>query len=57
MGSESKVLVKIENYQIYEDIAEDILNNLVFGINEDHVNQLLFVSMMENAISYLADDI
>ena len=43
---------------LYEDIAEDILNNLVFDAsNEDHVNQLLFVSMMENAISYLADDV
>ena len=43
---------------LYEDIAEDILNNLVFdSSNEDHVNQLLFVSMMENAISYLADDV
>ena len=43
---------------LYEDIAEDILNNLVFDAsNVDYVNQLLFVSMMENAISYLADDV
>tara|TARA_B100001741_G_scaffold97169_1_gene79592 strand:- start:2324 stop:2761 length:438 start_codon:yes stop_codon:yes gene_type:complete len=43
---------------LYEDIAEDILNNLVFdSSNVDYVNQLLFVSMMENAISYLADDV
>ena len=43
---------------LYEDIAEDILNNLVFDTsNVDYVNQLLFVSMMENAISYLADDV
>ena len=59
MGSESKVLVQNrELSNLYEDIAEDILNNLVFDAsNEDHVNQLLFVSMMENAISYLADDV
>ena len=43
---------------LYEDIAEDILNNLLFDAsNVDYVNQLLFVSMMENAISYLADDV
>ena len=43
---------------LYEDIAEDILNNLVFdSSNVDYVNQLLFVSMIENAISYLADDV
>ena len=43
---------------LYEDIAEDILNNLVFDAsNVDYVNQLLFVSMIENAISYLADDV
>tara|TARA_B100001113_G_scaffold255559_1_gene210859 strand:- start:1110 stop:1571 length:462 start_codon:yes stop_codon:yes gene_type:complete len=59
VGSESKVLVQNrELSNLYEDIAEDILNNLVFDAsNEDHVNQLLFVSMMENAISYLADDV
>ncbi len=59
MGSESKVLVQNrELSNLYEDIAEDILNNLVFdSSNVDHVNQLLFVSMMENAISYLADDV
>ena len=59
MGSESKVLVQNrELSNLYEDIAEDILNNLVFDTsNVDYVNQLLFVSMMENAISYLADDV
>ena len=59
MGSESKVLVQNrELSNLYEDIAEDILNNLVFDAsNVDYVNQLLFVSMMENAISYLADDV
>ena len=58
-GSESKVLVQNrELSNLYEDIAEDILNNLVFDAsNEDHVNQLLFVSMMKNVISYLADDV
>ena len=59
MGSESKVLVQNrELSNLYEDIAEDILNNLLFDAsNVDYVNQLLFVSMMENAISYLADDV
>ena len=59
MGSESKVLVQNREFSnLYEDIAEDILNNLVFdSSNVDYVNQLLFVSMMENAISYLADDV
>ena len=59
MGSESKVLVQNrELSNLYEDIAEDILNNLVFdSSNVDYVNQLLFVSMIENAISYLADDV
>lgn len=59
MGSEFKVLVQNrELSNLYEDIAEDILNNLVFDTsNVDYVNQLLFVSMMENAISYLADDV
>ena len=59
MGSESEVLVQNrELSNLYEDIAEDILNNLVFDAsNVDYVNQLLFVSMMENAISYLADDV
>lgn len=59
MGSESKVLVQNrELSNLYEDIAEDILNNLVFDAsNVDYVNQLLFVSMIENAISYLADDV
>lgn len=59
MGPEFKVLVQNrELSNLYEDIAEDILNNLVFDTsNVDYVNQLLFVSMMENAISYLADDV
>jgi len=59
VGSESKVLVQNrELSNLYEDIAEDILNNLVFdSSNVDYVNQLLFVSMIENAISYLADDV
>ena len=43
---------------LYEDIAEDILGALVFdSSNEDNVNQLLFFSMLENAVSCLADDI
>ena len=41
---------------MYEDIAKDILKNLEFdSSNEDQINQLLFISMLENAISYLAD--
>ena len=42
---------------LYEDIAKDILKNLVFdSTNEDQINQLLFISMLENALSHLADD-
>jgi len=41
----------------YEDIAKDILKNLVFdSSHENQINQLLFISMLENALSHLADD-
>ena len=58
MGSKYKVLVQHRDLaNLYEDIAKDISINLVFdSSNEDYVNQLLFISMVENAISYLADD-
>ena len=57
MDSKSKVLVQnSELSNMYEDIAKDILKNLEFdSSNEDQINQLLFISMLENAISYLAD--
>ena len=57
MDSKSKVLVQnSELSNLYEDIAKDILKNLEFdSSNEDQINQLLFISMLENAISYLAD--
>ena len=42
---------------LYEDIAKDILKNLVFdSSHENQINQLLFISMLENALSHLADD-
>ena len=58
MDSKSKVLVQnSELSNLYEDIAKDILKNLVFdSTNEDQINQLLFISMLENALSHLADD-
>ena len=58
MDSESKVLVQnSELSNLYEDIAKDILKNLVFdSSHENQINQLLFISMLENAISHLADD-
>ena len=57
MDSKSKVLVQnSELSNLYEDIAKDILKNLEFdSSNEDQINQLLFISMLENAISCLAD--
>ena len=57
MDSESKVLVQnSELSNLYEDIAKDIIKNLEFdSSNEDQINQLLFISMIENAISYLAN--
>ena len=58
MDSKSKVLVQnSELSNLYEDIAKDIFKNLVFdSSNEDQINQLLFISMLENALSHLADD-
>ncbi len=58
MDSKSKVLVQnSELSNLYEDIAKDILNNLVFdSSHENQINQLLFISMLENALSHLADD-
>ena len=58
MDSKSKVLVQnSELSNLYEDIAKDILKNLVFdSSHENQVNQLLFISMLENALSHLADD-
>ncbi len=57
MDSKSKVLVQnSELSNLYEDIAMDIIKNLKFdSSNEDQINQLLFISMLENAISNLAD--
>ncbi len=58
MDSKSKVLVQnSELSNLYEDIAKDILKNLVFdSSHENQINQLLFISMLENALSHLADD-
>ena len=58
MDSKSKVLVQnSELSNLYEDVAKDILKNLVFdSSHENQINQLLFISMLENALSHLADD-
>jgi len=58
MDSKSEVLVQnSELSNFYEDIAKDILKNLVFdSSHENQINQLLFISMLENALSHLADD-
>jgi|TARA_B100000282_G_scaffold147103_1_gene105909 hypothetical protein len=58
MDSKSKVLVQnSELSNLYEDIAKDILKNLVFNSShENQINQLVFISMLENALSHLADD-
>ena len=43
---------------LYIDLSEEILKNLVFDSSpQDNQNQLLFISCIENSISYLADDI
>ena len=43
---------------LYIDLSEEILNNLVFDSSpQDNQNQLLFLNCIENSISYLADDI
>ena len=42
---------------LYIDLSEEILKNLVFDSSpQDNQNQLLFISCIENSISYLADD-
>ena len=58
MDSKSKVLVQnLELSNLYEDIAKDILKNLVFNSShENQIKQLVFISMLENALSHLADD-
>ena len=42
---------------LYIDLSEEILKNLIFDSSpQDNQNQLLFISCIENSISYLADD-
>ena len=59
MGSKFKELVKEKELSnLYIDLSEEILNNLVFDSSpKDNQSQLLFLSCIENSISYLADDI
>ena len=41
---------------LYVDLSEDILKNLIFDSSiKDKQNQLLFINCIENSISYLAD--
>jgi len=59
VGSKLKELVKEKELSnLYIDLSEEILNNLVFDSSpQDNQNQLLFLNCIENSISYLADDI
>ena len=42
---------------LYIDLSEEILKKLVFDSSpQDNQSQLLFISCIENSISYLADD-
>jgi len=43
---------------LYIDLSEDILKNLIFDLSiKDKQNQLLFINCIENSISSLADHI
>ena len=43
---------------LYVDLSEDILKNLIFDSSiKDKQNQLLFINCIENSISFLADHI
>ena len=59
MDSKFKELVKEKELSnLYIDLSEEILNNLVFDSSpKDNQSQLLFINCIENSISYLADDI
>ena len=58
MGSKLKELMREKELSnLYIDLSEEILKNLVFDSSpQDNQNQLLFISCIENSISYLADD-
>ena len=55
MGSKFKKLVKNKELSnLYFDISKEIL---IESISDDSTDQLLFLSCIENSLSYLADDI
>jgi hypothetical protein len=58
VGSKLKELMREKELSnLYIDLSEEILKKLVFDSSpQDNQNQLLFISCIENSISYLADD-
>ena len=59
MGRKLEKLVKEKELSnLFIDQAEDILNGLIFdSSSKDNQNQLLFMTCIENSLSYLADEI
>lgn len=59
MGRKLEKLVKEKELSnLFLDQAEDILNGLIFdSSSKDNQNQLLFMTCIENSLSYLADEI
>ena len=59
MESKLKKLVEFKELSnLYIDLSEDILKNLIFDLSiKDKQNQLLFINCIENSISSLADHI
>ena len=59
MGPKFKKLVNFkELINLYLDICEDILINLVFdGSNKDKNNLYLFLSSLEQSLDFLATDV
>ena len=57
--SKFKKLVEFKELSnLYIDLSEDILKNLIFDLSiKDKQNQLLFINCIENSISSLADHI
>jgi len=57
--SKLKKLVEFKELSnLYVDLSEDILKNLIFDSSiKDKQNQLLFINCIENSISFLADHI
>jgi len=57
-GKLEKLVKEKELSNLYLDLSEEILSNLVFNSSsKENQNQLLFISCIENSISSLADEI